>query len=125
MCLGSDARRSFAHTTHAGHPPEQSPAADGGRRSPQMLMKELACPSVGERCRRGIVVRPIMPSEGVTLTRIAVHCRVWFPGKCRLDLSLCRLGNELVLLGQMHQQRRIKAFDLAQRFLSGTTGIRR
>src|SRR6266404_9414681 len=64
-----------------------------------------------------------MPSEGVTLTRIAVHRRVWFPGKCRLDLSLCRLGNELVLLGQMHQQRRIKAVDLAQIFLSVTAVI--
>src|SRR5258708_8045209 len=114
MCLGSDARRSFAHTTHAGHPPEQSPAADGGRRSPQMLMKELACPPVAERCRRGIVVRPIMPSEGVTLTRIAVDRRVWLPGKCRFDLTLRRLRNEFFFLGQMHQQRRNKAVDLTQ-----------
>ena len=52
------------------------------------------------------------------LTRIAVDCRVWFAGKCRFDLSLRRLGNELVLLGQMHQQRRIKPIDLAQIFLS-------
>ena len=55
-----------------------------------------------------------MSSEGVTLTRIAVDCRVWFAGKRRLDLSLRRLGNELVLLGQMHQQRSMKAPDLAQ-----------
>jgi len=45
------------------------------------------CPLVGERCRRGIVVRPIMPSEGVMLTRIAVDCRVRFGGSCRFDLS--------------------------------------
>src|SRR5271154_3316505 len=59
-----------------------------------------------------------MPSEGVMLPRIAVDCRVSFAGECRFDLSLRRLGNELVFLGQMHQQRRIKPFDLAQIFLS-------
>src|SRR5256884_4078719 len=59
-----------------------------------------------------------MPSEGVMLTRIAIDCRVWFAGKCLLDLSLRRLGNELVLLGQVHQQRRIKTVDHAQIFLS-------
>src|SRR6266446_5666873 len=64
-----------------------------------------------------------MPSEGVMLTRIAVDCRVWFSGKSRLDRSLRRLGNELVLLGQMHQQRRIKPVDLAQIFLSVTAVI--
>jgi hypothetical protein len=40
-----------------------------------------------ERCRRGIVVRPMMPSEGVMQTRIAVDCRVRFGGKRRFDLS--------------------------------------
>src|SRR5438034_9650815 len=55
-----------------------------------------------------------MPSEGVMLTRIAIDCRVWFAGKCLLDLSLRSLGNELVLLGQVHQQRRIKPVDLSQ-----------
>src|SRR5712664_2042739 len=64
-----------------------------------------------------------MPSEGVMLTRIAIDCRVWFAGKCLLDLSLRRLGNELVLLGQGHQQRRIKTVDLAQIFLSVTAMI--
>src|SRR5437879_13472587 len=64
-----------------------------------------------------------MPSEGVMLTRIAIDCRVWFAGKCLLDLSLRRLGNELVLLGQVHQQRRIKTVDLAQIFLSVTAVI--
>src|SRR5467141_623503 len=64
-----------------------------------------------------------MPSEGMMLTRIAVDCRVWFLGKYGLDLSLRRLGNELVLLGQMHQQRRIKPVDLTQIFLSVTTVI--
>src|SRR5439155_16986651 len=64
-----------------------------------------------------------MPSEGMMLTRIAVDSRVWFAGKCLLDLSLRRLGNELVLFGQMHQQRRIKPVDLAQIFLSVTAVI--
>src|SRR6202040_1347875 len=68
--------------------------------------------------RRGIVVRSIVPSEGVMLTRIAVDCRVWFASKGRFDLSLRRLGNELVLLGQVHQQRRIKPLDLSQIFFS-------
>jgi len=57
------------------------------------------------------------------LPRIAVDRRVWFAGKCRLDLSLRRLGNELVLLGQMHQQRRIKPVDFAQIFLGATAVI--
>src|SRR5271155_642859 len=55
-----------------------------------------------------------MPSEGVMLPRIAVDRRVWFAGKCRFDLSLRSLRNEFVLLGQMHQQGRFKAVDLAQ-----------
>ena len=52
------------------------------------------------------------------LTRIAVDCRVRFLSKCRFDLSLRRLGNELILLGQMHQKGRIKPVDLSQIFLS-------
>ena len=73
---------------------------------------------MGERCRLGVVVRPTMPREGMILTRIAVDCRVWFLSKRRFNLSLRSLGNELVLLGQMHQQRRIKPIDLSQIFLS-------
>ena len=57
------------------------------------------------------------------LTRIAVNRRIWFTGECRLDRSLRRLGNELVLLSQMHQQRRIKSVDLVEIFLSVTTVI--
>src|SRR3984893_1576919 len=55
-----------------------------------------------------------MPSEGVMLPRIAVDRRVWPAGKSRLDLSLRRLGNELVLLSQMHKQGRTKIVDLSQ-----------
>src|SRR6202047_4056725 len=55
-----------------------------------------------------------MPSEGVALTGIAVDCRVWLAGKSRLDLSLRGLGNELVLLSQMHKQGRTKIVDLSQ-----------
>ena len=58
-------------------------------------------------------MRAIVPSEGVMLTWITEDCRVRFAGKGCFDLSLGRLGNELVLLGQMHQQRRSKPVDLA------------
>jgi hypothetical protein len=67
-------------------------------------------------------VRPVVPSEGLTLPRIAVDCRVWLAGKRRLDLSLCSPGDKLILLGQMHQERRIKAVDLAQ-ILLGVTAV--
>src|SRR5580658_713391 len=52
------------------------------------------------------------------LTRIAVDRRVWFLGKCRFNFSLRSLGNELILLGQMHQKGRIKPIDLSQIFFS-------
>ena len=55
-----------------------------------------------------------MPSEGVALTGIAVDRRIGLAGKSRLDLSLRRLGNELVLLSQMHKQGRTKIVDLFQ-----------
>ena len=55
---------------------------------------------------------PTMPREGVILTRIAVDGCVWFAGKRRVDLSLCRLGNKFVLLGEVHQQRRMGVVDL-------------
>ena len=57
------------------------------------------------------------------LTRIAVDYRAWCLSKCCLDLSLRSLGNELVLLGQVHQQRRMKPVDFAQIFLSVTAVI--
>ena len=57
------------------------------------------------------------------LARIAVDRRVWFAGKCRLDLSLRSLGNELVFLGQMHQERRIQPIDFPHIFLSVTAVI--
>ena len=37
-----------------------------------------------------------------------------FAGERRLDLSLCRLGNKLVLLAQMHEQGRMEAVDFPQ-----------
>ena len=52
------------------------------------------------------------------LTRIAVDRGVWFLGKCRFNLSLRRLGNELVLFGQMHEKGRTQLTDLSQIFLS-------
>src|SRR5580698_10033499 len=63
-----------------------------------------------------------MPSERVMLTRIAVDRRVWFTGKGRLDLRLRGLGNKLVFLSQMHEQRRIESVNLAQ-VLFGVTAV--
>src|ERR1700722_3568181 len=79
-------------------------------------MEKLGCAAIGECRRSRIVMRPFMPGKGVTLARIAVDYRVWFVGKSRLDLDLRRLGNELVLLSQMHQQGRMKIVDLAKVF---------
>src|ERR1700740_3552329 len=59
-----------------------------------------------------------MPGEGMALPRIAVDRRVWFATQCCLDLSLRWLGNELVLLSQMHKQGGKKIVALAQIFLS-------
>src|SRR5260370_2351800 len=59
-----------------------------------------------------------MARKGVTLTRIAVDRCVRFLSKCRFNLRLCSLGNELVLLGQMHEKGRMKPIDLSQIFLS-------
>jgi hypothetical protein len=79
-------------------------------------MEELGRAAIGECRRSRIVMRPLMPGKGVTLARIAVDYRVWFAGKSRLDLDLRRVGNELVLLSQMHKQGRMKIVDLAQVF---------
>src|SRR5438067_543076 len=95
--------------------------------TPRTQPRIFAMLTTGDLVRRTNVSirigRPEAPTEGVMLTRIAIDCRVWFAGKCLLDLSLRRLGNELVLLGQVHQQRRIKTVDLAQIFLSVTAVI--
>src|SRR5580698_4262951 len=68
------------------------------RQSSQLAIEKGVCPFVGECCSLSVVMRPSMPREGMILTRIAVGCRVWFLSKCRFDLSLCSLGDELVLL---------------------------
>ena len=79
-------------------------------------MEKFGCAAIGERRCGRIVMHPLMPGKGVTLARIAVDYRVWFVGKSRLDLGLGRLGNELVLLAEMHQERRTKIVDLTQVF---------
>jgi hypothetical protein len=58
------------------------------------------------------------------LPRIAVDRRVWLAPKCRLDLRLRRLGDELVLPGHMNRQRSIKPVDLARIFLGFRPGAR-
>src|SRR5271155_1302081 len=68
--------------------------------------------------RGGVVMRTIMTREGMTLTRIAVDRCVRSLGKCRFNLRLCSLGNELILLGHMHENGRMKAIDLSEIFLS-------
>src|SRR6201984_3119376 len=65
-----------------------------------------------------MVVCAIMPSERMILTRIAVDRGVWFLGKRRFNLSLRKLGNELVLFGQMHEKGRNQPTNLSQIFLS-------
>src|ERR1700722_20598072 len=64
-----------------------------------------------------------MSREGMTLSRIAVDGSVWSARQRLLDLGLCRLGNELILLGKMHQQGRMEIANLAQILLSFTPVI--
>src|ERR1700685_1330020 len=68
-------------------------------------------------------MRPIMTREGMTLARVAVDRRVRLPNEGRFNRSLRRLRNELVFLGQMHQQRRTKTIDRSQIFLGIATVI--
>src|SRR5271168_3455799 len=68
--------------------------------------------------RSGVVVLSVMAGECVTLPRVTVHRRIWLLSKCCFNLRLCCLGNELILLGQMHENRRMKPIDLSQIFLS-------
>src|SRR5271170_2245525 len=53
----------------------------------------------------------------MTLPRVAVHRRIWLLSKCCFNLRLCSLGNELILLSQMHENGRMKPIDLSQIFL--------
>src|SRR5260370_5756082 len=59
-----------------------------------------------------------MARKGVTLTRIAVDRCVRFLSKCRFNLRLCSLGNELILLGYVHEKGRVQPIGLSQIFLS-------
>src|SRR5271155_2154355 len=65
----------------------------------------------------------VVPREGVALPRIAVDRRIGVPGERPLDLGLGGLGDELVLLGQMHQQGRMETVELAQILLSVATVV--
>src|SRR6202043_2248657 len=60
----------------------------------------------------------VMAGESMTLPRIAVDRCVRFLSKCRFNLRLCSLGNELILFGYMHQKGRMKPIDLSEIFLS-------
>src|SRR5271170_3375636 len=72
------------------------------RQSLQFAFQKFARPTVGKMSRCGVVMRPIMTREGMTLTRITVDRCVWFLSECRFNFSLCSLGNELILLSQVH-----------------------
>ncbi len=80
------------------------------------VLAQLACPPVRQRRRRGVIVRPIVAGEGVTLTRIAVNGRVGSSCQGRFDLSLRGLRDELVLLAEVHQQRSFQSANLAEVF---------
>ena len=69
-------------------------------------------------------VGEVVPRKRVTLTGIAVHRGVGFVSERPLDRRLCGLGDELVFLGQEHQQGRMKSFDLAKILLGVTSVIR-
>src|SRR5580698_3353812 len=100
---------------------EVAPVVRNGRndqRSPQLLMQKFVCPTVGKVSRGGVVMRPIMPGESMTLPRIAVHRGIRLRSKRRPNRRLRSLGNELVLLGQMHENGRVKPIDLSQVFVS-------
>src|SRR5580692_3278472 len=90
----------------------------GVRQSSQLAIQEFARPTVGKVSRGGVVVFSVMAGECVTLPRVAVHRRIWLLGKCCFNLRLCSLGNELIFLGQMHENGRVKPIDLSQIFIS-------
>ena len=79
-----------------------------------MVIQEFARPTVGEVSRGRVVVLSIMAGKGMTLPRIAVHRRVWFHSDCRFNLRLRGFGNELILLGQVHENGRVKPIYLSQ-----------
>src|SRR5580704_11112012 len=86
-------------------------------------MQKFACPPVGERRRGRVVVKPIMPRECVTLTRITVNGSVRLVGECCFDLSLRRLGDEFVLFTKMHQQGSAQPANFAEIFFGVATVI--
>src|SRR5258706_14958895 len=86
------------------------------RRSLELCVQKFATSPVRDGCRRCIVVRHTMPSEGVMLTRIAVDSRVCFSCQGRFDLGLRRLRDKLVLLGQVHEQPGLEFANLRQVF---------
>src|ERR1700690_1690154 len=81
-------------------------------------MQKFACPTVGKVSRGGVVMRPIMTRKGMTLPRIAVHRGIRLLSKRRPNLRLCCFRDELVLLGQVHENGRVKPIDLSQVFIS-------
>ena len=87
------------------------------RQLSQLAIQEFARPTVGKVCRGGVIVFSVMAGECMTLPRVAVHRRIWFLSKCRPNRRLCSLGNELILLGQMHENGRMKPIDLSQIFI--------
>src|SRR5580692_9173798 len=87
------------------------------RQLPQLAFQRVARPTVSKVSRGSVVVLSIMAGECVTLPGVTVHRRIWSRSKCRFNLRLRSLGNEFILLGQMHENGRMKPIDLTQIFL--------
>src|SRR5579862_2889631 len=87
------------------------------RQLPQLAFQKVARPTVGKVSRGSVVVLSVMAGECVTLPGVTVHRRIWSRSKCRFNLRLRSLGNEFILLGQMHENGRMKPIDLTQIFL--------
>src|SRR5580700_1510132 len=80
-------------------------------------MQKPAGSRIGKRRRRGIVVRPIMPSECMTLARIAVNSRGFLSREGRSDLGLRLLRDKLVLFAEVHEQRGLQSVNFGEVFL--------
>src|SRR5580698_4862925 len=97
--------------------PSQGSLPKSVRPSSQLAIQEFARPTVGKVSRGGVVVFSVMTGECMTLPRIAVHRRIRLLSKRRPNHRLRSFGDELILLGQMHENGRMKPIDLSQIFI--------
>src|SRR5580698_1782260 len=83
------------------------------RQLPQLAIQKVARSTVGEVSCCGVVVGSVMAGECMTLPRIAVYRRIWFLSNRRPNRRLRSFGDELILLGQVHENGRMKPIDLS------------